>query len=194
MKLAILLLFFSCALWGQSSAQVQVVQEDIAAATFDKQFLDTLTIYHSGCRNFMLDAPVIRVKEIAKGNFVKNMQSFFGEENYKIIAKMMSGSAYYWKNIEKDSLYLVKEPWVDNFFYDMNSLYNAGKIKRMCLNCIYAPICFKIINQKKDEKHYAIVLTSAMASNYKNNIFGHEAVIMLYEQKNGHWILVEYLD
>jgi len=171
--------------------QVQVIEEFIEAKTFDNQFLDTL-LRPFAIDNVLWNAPYVDVKAIDNRShtFVQFMERKFGKETYKKILKLKGGDSF-WKNLKKDTFNIIKEPWVDNFFYDRDSLLKLGKIKSGVIMCFYNPICFKVIHPNKQEKYFAIVLSAIFNSYDKCNLFGREFYTFLFEKKQGYWHLVE---
>lgn len=157
-------------------------------------FLDSLfKKLESG--NVVYNAPGISLAEIDNMSFSfdKKIEKYLGKIDFK--KKWYIGSPdSYWKNLKKERVNFVKEPYVDDFFYYRDSLLDAGKISSKAIWCYFNPVFLKVVHPGKIEKHYAIFVASSINARYKCEPFGGAGYIVdLYEKKNGAWHFVENL-
>jgi hypothetical protein len=185
---------------GPRNGKIRLVEENIAkegnfnAEDADAAFLDTLLKTFSGS-NLVYNAPGITLANIASRcfDFEKRIEKYVGKLDFK--RKWYIGSPdSYWKALPAGRARLVREPYVDDFFYERDSLFDAGKITSKLIYCYFNPIFLKAVYADKTERKFAVTVMSEIHERYRCDPFGGKGYrIDLYEKKDGAWCFVENL-
>lgn len=185
---------------GPKAGKVRIIEENIAkeanfnAEDADSLFIDTLLRALPGT-NLVYNAPGITLANIAGRcyDFEKRIEKYIGKLDFK--RKWYIGSPdSHWKNLKNPGLNLVREPYVDDFFYLRDSLFDAGKISDKVIYCYFNPIFLKAVYADKTERKFAVAVLSEIHPGYRCDPFGGKGYrIDLYEKKEGAWCFVENL-
>lgn len=185
---------------GPKDGKIRIIEENITkdsnfnAEDVDAVFLDTLLKNFTG-HNLVYNAPGITLANIAGRayDFEKRLEKYIGKLDFK--RKWYIGSPdSYWKNLKAPHINFVKEPHVDDFFYERDSLFEANKIRSKLIFCYFNPIFLKAVYANKSERRFAITVLSEIHERYRCDPFGGTGYrIDLYEQQDGTWRFVENL-